>query len=239
MEIIVLGVAVSSFIGLFNEINKREKFNNFMKNKSDGKFKLIDGVVQSNNELVCVNSEPNEHVIGKKTTSSSKNYHTYYTNKTIYTDGKTTLQIPFAETYEVWNKDNVSKLFVDNIFMSHNKLTSTQLFFPPNAKVMWDRKYTTVINNTEIKENLLFNNQYKYLFGTLGTATDTTDYADKDYFYNSTDNFIVKYIGDESFVTKKIRTDHYGVSNWKTGLYGLILTSSLLYMTSQTEQRRR
>ncbi|XWV26281.1 putative orfan [Tupanvirus soda lake] len=242
MEVLCIGlITASSFFAIVNDIARREKFNNLMKNKTDGKFKLIEGVVNSQYSIPSINPECYEKIIGKKITGSTKSYHTYYTNQTIYTDGKTSIQIPVAQTYEEWNKDNVSRQFVNDIFLSNFGMSTIRLFFPQTAKIMWDKKYTKVVNNSETKEKILLNDQYKYVFGSSSNMTtiETKNVNLVGNNNNDNNNVVVKYIGDESFVKNKIRSDHYGISNWKTCLYSLVLTSSLLYMTSQTNQKRR
>jgi hypothetical protein len=225
METFLAGIcAVPSFIFLINDYKKRYQFNNLVSKKSVGDFKLIEGVVKSDTPLPAdgtkINTEGNNN-IAKQTKSYTKSYHTYYSTQPIYSDNKTTIYIPVSNTYEIWNKDNVATQFSNNIFIK-NTLGNEQLFLNNDTKIAWDKKNKHIINNTKTNEKVLYNAQFRTVFG-----------KDSNGLIN------VKYIGNEAFVNDKIRSDHYGINNWTTGLVGFIFTLSTSYLISSIQKNDR
>lgn len=220
MDLIFAGcIAVPTLFGLVYDSHQRKRFNNFMKTKETGDFMLLGGNVKSDDPITYINPDTNmtTQIITKKTKTLTRHYHTVHDNKTVYSDGKLTVKIPVSNTYEVWDKLDTSRSNADSILS-----LGMSIYFDKNARIDWDSSTKKIINNTKICEKTLLNNRYRTFFGKM----------------TSHDTFLVKYIGDEKFVTDKIRYNHYGVgTNWETGIAYFMLALSTGYVVNSLSNR--
>ena len=249
MDTIIVGLcAISSSLFLVNDYYKRQQLNNLMISKEFENFEIFEGVVKSETSLPIENAESTSpEIIGKETTTSTKNYHTYYKNQPIYSDGETTISVPVAKTYELWNQNNKTRKFAKNIQMKTNTSTiKHDLYFSRDAVISWDETNNTIVNNIKTTKKILFNDQPRTIFGKQTKRVDPNDQLQSNSRlsencsgttqYRST---TVKYIGDEIFVNEKIRSDHFGINNWKTSFVGICFSLSAGYLINVYKKDNR
>jgi hypothetical protein len=159
-----------------------------------------------------------EKILAKQIKIKSKHLHTFYTDQTIYSNNKTIIKIPVANTYEKWNIESINKFFSPNIHMG-----TVELFFPKDCHIGWDRKIKSITDNIQTSENTFLDGQPRMVFGSKMKPVGLN----------------VKYMGDEKYVIEKVRGEHYGISNLTTTLVGVLFTLSTFYLINQFDEQNK
>lgn len=199
-------IAIPSLFYLAYDYNNRKRFGNLLENGSDRNFCLNSGSVVSTEPLPN-NDFFGESVIGKEIIIKLRTYHTHYHNTPIYFDNDIVINIPIHDTTIDWITNSKYRKITDNITLSNNP--DSILFLGPETKILWDKKNEIIDNNIKTTEKYMYNNISRMIFGNIIGK-----------------NINVKYIGSEKYVTNKVRSDHYGINNWLTGLTFITLTLS-------------
>ena len=227
MDIIIAGiVAFTSSLALVDDYRKRRQLNNLITTKEFENFVLCEGIVKSETCLPVESEEsikPPE-IIGKEITTEIRNYHTIHENQPIYSDGKIVLSVPVAKTYEVWSQNNKTQQFAKNIHMKTGGGITNELHFSNESEISWDKTNNKIVDYIRSTEKILLNDQFRTIFGKKTNNHQSTT---------------IKYIGDEKFVNEKIRSEHFGIDNWKTSFVGICFSLSADYLISTYKKDNR
>lgn len=207
MENIIYGIAVlGSAIGLTKDYFDRQRFNKFKDDKKVDDKIMIEGLLTSPNPLrSSLIDNNNNDVIISKSEKEHKHFHTYYREAVVYNDDIRKISVPVAETYYTWDSAGSDFRLASPLFLGKYPLNLSN-----NSRIYYDKDESQVLNNTKTTEKSISNNQIKAAFGKNVDGT-----------------FSAISLGNEKEIIDDIRGNHFGISNWKTGCYGIILSASL------------
>lgn len=207
----VVSLALLSF-----DRKKRGEYAGFVETGMINNHALAQGtVIAPDAKYAC--KEKTTYYIGTRTeTENMTIYKNTYTDKSTGEVKEQKVTIPIEHTYEVWNKVGTSrsetnlKLMIDGM-----ENQSRSIVLSNDTAIEWDNKDTVIKNNNKKKINTSYfnNGLYRHVFGkSTGQA------------------ITAKYIGSADFVQNKIRSEHFGVNDLLTGIYGAGAVTSVGYM---------
>jgi len=204
------GFALGFLLSVRADYCQRQKFNALCETSKEGAHTILTGMVQTetpvelqSDEQVMIESSDN-NFIAKLVETQKKTYHTFHT---VYENG-----LYFTKTHEIWIPDTIKTTIAENIMIDNTKLS-----FHPDVRIQWNSKKEMILNNKQIYMYLLRNNQMRSVFVEEQRSNDPK----------------VKIFGNKEFVENTIRSDYYGINNFKTTiLYSLLVTSGIFFVDS-------
>lgn len=217
LDNISLGISLGSFILssylLFRDQKNRTSHNKFLLTRQFGSYSLIEGQISNPNPQET-ELESKIEFVGSSSQTNTAVYHATHYKQEIASigeaDNKISISIPMTSTYKLWSYGPV----ITSI-NPKTKLNDFTLVLDPKSIIQFDRESTIFSNgncDVQIVKKYLLNDTYKSAFGALNGSI-----------------MKIRYLGEESFVNNRIKSDHFGINNFYTGAVGTIAIGTCVF----------